>query len=731
MRFAVQPWDSVVARLDVIAAGAGVAGLAPTVAIQRLSDAQWLAAGGGAWGAGFAVNNMVAIDAVNQPGMYEYAIPGAQLSYPVSRAGYRLKYAEATTPITEFEYLVPRAVFQGELAAGLATAGGAATVTFAAWAPGVAGQFIDCLVTIISGTGSGQAKSIIGYSGGRLATVSSPWVVVPDATSVCVVTGAGQVNLGRWLGSAVQSPTASGNIKVDVEEWRAAVPGALNGGFVGADLNMWRGAVPANLNGVNVQVDVETWRNVPPNNLVGGRVDADVGGIQNGPRDATAGAVWDAQRGVHGGAGTFGEGVKLYQLTPVVAGATSWTEIGHAVWRRNATTGAFGASPTGAEPDWTAAGALQPEWWGTILMSLVGATVRGGSDTPIQVADNAHAGGTRFYVGPGAYPDGAATEWVGTYAVYVPAGASGKRPLDGSGNGGRATTLVRVTGVGVDGTGNFIDVEVATAIPETPLGNGGIAVGDWLIGIHSQSVGAAIDTWSAHLETFLGGLVGGMLPTTTPRVQASMAGVLSVITEAASQGFRDGTNSQWVNPFVATGGTVAKFYYTSTAGPTVLQSPIWAGKSAVLVTALTGVRCLVRVGSVSTDGAVYFALTLPDGTALPGAVAAGDRLIVLQNSSASVNDIMTASMAAYETAGTFGNHINRMLRLRQENMRVVYTAWSTHGQPTDGYVLLYASSSDLTTDTGPAWALAKGRYDFTATYNGDLQLTGYQSTRTL
>jgi hypothetical protein len=95
----------------------------------------------------------------------------------------------------------------------------------------------------------------------------------------------------------------------------------------------------------------------------------------------------------------------------------------------------------------------------------------------------------------------------------------------------------------------------------------------------------------------------------------------------------------------------------------------------------------------------------------------------------SMADLLEESMSPYETQGTLGNHLNRILRLRQENTHVVYTAWSSNGQPTEGYVLTYASAADLNSDADP-WPLAKSRHDFVATYDGSLQLTDYTSVRT-
>lgn len=81
MRHENQIFGSLKARAEIVVAGVGVAGAAPTVGVQRVADGNWLAAGGGGWAAGFATNPMAAVDAVNMPGLYEYAVPTAQQAF--------------------------------------------------------------------------------------------------------------------------------------------------------------------------------------------------------------------------------------------------------------------------------------------------------------------------------------------------------------------------------------------------------------------------------------------------------------------------------------------------------------------------------------------------------------------------------------------------------------------------------------------------------------------------
>lgn len=101
MRHESQPYDQVRATLEIVSAGQGQTGLVPTVAIRRLSDNLWLQAGGGSWGAGFATNNMVALDATNLPGYYQYVVPGAQLDETAGAAGYVMRIVESNTGLLE------------------------------------------------------------------------------------------------------------------------------------------------------------------------------------------------------------------------------------------------------------------------------------------------------------------------------------------------------------------------------------------------------------------------------------------------------------------------------------------------------------------------------------------------------------------------------------------------------------------------------------------------------
>jgi hypothetical protein len=73
---------------------------------------------------------------------------------------------------------------------GTAQAGGASTITLRAGASATNDFFKDQAVFIVGGTGAGQTNRISTYVGAtKVATVTTAWVTVPDATSVYVVIG--------------------------------------------------------------------------------------------------------------------------------------------------------------------------------------------------------------------------------------------------------------------------------------------------------------------------------------------------------------------------------------------------------------------------------------------------------------------------------------------------------------------------------------------------------------
>ncbi len=89
-----------------------------------------------------------------------------------------------TSPFSILASLVPT-TFSDQ---GVAQAGGATTITLASTASTTDSLYAGSVVSILSGTGSGQTREITAYVGAtRVATVNSAWSVNPDATSAYAV----------------------------------------------------------------------------------------------------------------------------------------------------------------------------------------------------------------------------------------------------------------------------------------------------------------------------------------------------------------------------------------------------------------------------------------------------------------------------------------------------------------------------------------------------------------
>lgn len=97
-----------------------------------------------------------------------------------------------------------------------ATQGGSTstTIKLAADASAVDNYYKDLILTIVSGTGSGQSRTISGYVGStKIATISSAWATIPDATSVYSVSIA-----GNWTNLGTKSVTFTiGNVPTATE----------------------------------------------------------------------------------------------------------------------------------------------------------------------------------------------------------------------------------------------------------------------------------------------------------------------------------------------------------------------------------------------------------------------------------------------------------------------------------------------------------------------------------
>lgn len=91
---------------------------------------------------------------------------------------------------------------------GTAQAGGASTITLASTYSATNDVYNGQKITITSGTGAGQSKTISAYVGAtKVATVSVAWSVVPDSTSIY------EIDNGPW-DAALVTPTFDATVPV-------------------------------------------------------------------------------------------------------------------------------------------------------------------------------------------------------------------------------------------------------------------------------------------------------------------------------------------------------------------------------------------------------------------------------------------------------------------------------------------------------------------------------------
>lgn len=89
---------------------------------------------------------------------------------------------------------------------GTAQAGASSTITLGSAFSATDGAYNGLTITITSGTGAGQVRTISGYIGStKVATVNSTWATNPDATSVYLITGVPVT--GTWSGLGTNEAT--------------------------------------------------------------------------------------------------------------------------------------------------------------------------------------------------------------------------------------------------------------------------------------------------------------------------------------------------------------------------------------------------------------------------------------------------------------------------------------------------------------------------------------------
>ena len=95
---------------------------------------------------------------------------------------------------------------------GTAQIGSVNTITLAAGESSLNDFFTNTFITIVSGTGVGQTRSISGYTGStRVANVSVNWVTTPDATSVYLIQTIGSVRMSSALSGSITNFSYAAN----------------------------------------------------------------------------------------------------------------------------------------------------------------------------------------------------------------------------------------------------------------------------------------------------------------------------------------------------------------------------------------------------------------------------------------------------------------------------------------------------------------------------------------
>lgn len=196
--------------------------------------------------------------------------------------------------------------YKSYLRRGTAQAGGASSITLDAGASATDNLYNGLRVRIISGTGAGQSRVILGYVGStKVATVTPAWTTNPASGSVFVLTP-GHVNVAAW---------------------RLSQPNTLASGRVGANVTAWNGTALSTTNPLPNAAPAASGGlpTVDASNLVAG--------LQTAGVNAVADQVWDEALAGHLGAGSTGEA-----LNAAGAAGDPWT---------TALPGAYGAGSAG------------------------------------------------------------------------------------------------------------------------------------------------------------------------------------------------------------------------------------------------------------------------------------------------------------------------------------------------------------------------------------------------
>jgi hypothetical protein len=125
----------------------------------------------------------ILMDCLNKTGeKFKVASFGISGFTTAQMLGNGKRFLDKNTPVLGIVYGGVNDVYSN--ITGTATAGTANTITLQSTASAIFNSYVGQQITITSGTGSGQTKTITSYSTSRVATVDSAWSTDPNATSV-------------------------------------------------------------------------------------------------------------------------------------------------------------------------------------------------------------------------------------------------------------------------------------------------------------------------------------------------------------------------------------------------------------------------------------------------------------------------------------------------------------------------------------------------------------------
>jgi hypothetical protein len=125
----------------------------------------------------------ILMDSLNKNGKkFKVASFGISGYTTAQMLGNSKRFMQKNTPILGIIYGGVNDVYTN--ITGTATAGTANSITLQSTASAIFNSYVGQQITITSGTGSGQTKTITSYSSSRVATVDSAWSTNPNSTSV-------------------------------------------------------------------------------------------------------------------------------------------------------------------------------------------------------------------------------------------------------------------------------------------------------------------------------------------------------------------------------------------------------------------------------------------------------------------------------------------------------------------------------------------------------------------